>query len=51
MFFFMEEFVLSNLIALPHFHKTSFYPHKAARGKVCILKGFSRLIVGFDPWG
>ena len=28
--------------------KPLFTPRRAARGKVCILQGFSRLIVGFD---
>ena len=42
-----EEFVLSNLIASP-LMKPLFTPWRVARGKMCILQGFSRLIVGFD---
>ena len=38
-----KEFV----IRLP-FNEASFYPRRVARGEVSILKGFSRLIVGFD---
>ena len=38
-----EEFVLSLA-----FNEASFYPRRVALGEVGILKGFSRLIVGFD---
>ena len=41
-----EEFVLRNLIASP-LMKPLFTPWRVARGKMCILQGFSRLIVGF----
>ena len=30
------------------FNEASFYPQRVAQGKVCILKGFSPLIAGFD---
>ena len=33
------------------FNETSFYPGSVERGKVCLLKGFSRLIVGFNVQG
>ena len=40
--------LFSNLSYFFAFNETSFYPRGVERGKVCILKGFSRLIVGFD---
>ena len=40
--------VFSNQSYFFTFNETSFYPRRVERGKVYILKGFSRLIVGFD---
>ena len=45
--FFFKEFFLINLISSP-LMKLGFTPRRVERGKVCILKGFSRPIVGFD---
>ena len=40
--------VFSNQSYFFAFNETSFYPRRVERGKVYILKGFSRLIVRFD---
>ena len=45
-FFFLRSF--SNQSYFFAFNETSFYPGSVERGKVCLLKGFSRLIVGFN---
>ena len=45
---FFEEFFLIYQSYFFVFNETSFYPWRVERGKVYILKGFSRLIVGFD---
>ena len=44
---FFKEFFPINLISSP-LMKLGFTPRKVELGKVCILKGFSRPIVGFD---
>ena len=45
-FYFLEEFFFSSYFFA--FNETSFYPRSVERGKVCLLKGFGRLIVGLN---
>ena len=42
-FYFLEEFFFSSYFFA--YNATSFYPRSVERGKVCLLKGFGRLIV------